>query len=172
MKNRNWLSTVFVAVAVAVASYAVSGAIYARQQGAGPGMGMGQGLLPVIGYLQLTPDQQQQVGPASDKFRADQQTACVEMRDARTRLLDVLRKPSVTKSELDAALDDVSRAQAKMQRLVAEYLLEIKPALTSDQRDRLFGLVGQKFCGQGQCGAGMCPLNGGPGRQGRCGRTP
>lgn len=172
MKNRNWLSTIIVAVAIGVASYAVSGAIYARQQGAGPGPGMGQGLPPVIEYLQLTPEQQQKVGPASDKFRAEQQTACMEMQNARAGLLDVLRKPSVAKSELDAALDDVSRAQAKMQRLVAEYLLEIKPALTSDQRDRLFSLVGQKFCAQGQCGAGMCPLNGGPGRQGRCGRMP
>lgn len=172
MMKRNWLSTIITAIVIAVASYAISGAIYARQQGAGLGPGMGQGLPPVISYLQLTTDQQQQVGPASDKFRADQQAACVEMRDARARLLDVLRKPSVTKPELDAALDSVSRAQAKMQRLVAEYLLEIKPALTSDQRDRLFGLVGQKFCGQGRCGAGMCPNNGGPGRQGRRGRMP
>jgi len=121
-------------------------------------------MAPLIQHLQLTPEQQNSIRPIDEGFRRDQMASCAEMQDARARLLDVLKQPKTSKADLDAALDDVARAQAGVQRRTAEYLLEIKPVLTDDQRDRLFGVVGQKFCGQGRCGAGMCPAGGGQGR--------
>jgi Spy/CpxP family protein refolding chaperone len=131
---------------------------------------MGYSMTPIISYLQLSPEQQRRITPIDEKFRTDQQATCTEMQDARARLLDVLKKSNATQAELDSALADVSNVQAKLQRRVAEYMLEIKPILTDEQKESLFDLVGQKFCGQGRCGAGICPAGGGPGRYGRCGR--
>ena len=166
MTRRQWIVTIIAACAVAVASYTASTAIAARRT-AGSGMGMGPGMTPVVQYLQLTAEQQGRVKPIDETFRQNQMAACTKMQDARAKLLDILEQPTTRKADLNAALAEVSSAQAGMQRQTAEYLLEIKPILTADQRDRLFSLVGQRFCGQGRCGAGMCPADGGPGRRGR-----
>ena len=168
--KKQWIVTIIVACIVGVASYAATGVLYSRQAAGRVASGMGQGMTPVIGYLGLTPEQRKRVEPMAARFQETQQAACSEMQDARARLLDVLRQPVTSQSELDAALEDVSLAQARIQRQSAEYMLEIKPVLTDAQKDRLFGLVGQRFCGQGRCGGGICPANGGPGRRGRCGR--
>lgn len=164
MNARQWIVIVLAACVVGMASFSASSALSARRASASGGE-----MTPVVSYLQLTPEQENQIRPIDERLRRNQLAACSDMQEARARLLDVLKQPNTRKADLDAALDGVARAQAVQQRLTAEYLLEIKPHLTDDQRDRLFGVVGQRFCGQGRCGAGACPGGGqgrgrGPGR--------
>lgn len=170
MTRRQWVMTVIAACMVAVASYATSSAVSSRRMSAA-GAGMGPGMTPLVSFLRLAAEQEDRVRPIDEAFRKDQMTACAEMQDARARLLEVLKQPNTSKTELDTALADVASAQGRLQRQTAEYLLEIKPILTDEQKDRLFSLVGQRFCGQGRCGTGICPAGGGPGRGGRCGRS-
>jgi Spy/CpxP family protein refolding chaperone len=143
---------------VAGASFAVASAISSRQVAGncsvGMGRGMGQGMPLVTGYLQLTAEQESRIAPINEAFRAEQGATCADVQESRAELLSVLKQPKPTREDIDAALADHARAQAKLQRHAAQYLLEIKPLLTEDQRDRLFDLVGQKFCGQGRCGVG------------------
>ena len=161
--TRNWLLTVLVAASVGVASYLASSAVYSRQA-AGP-----CGMTPLARFLDLTPEQRDQFRPVGERYRAGQDEACTEMQEARAELLSVLKQPSPSQADLDAALEKVSRAHARSQRRSAEYMLDIKPLLTPEQQDKLFDLVGQRFCGQGRCGADCCPAGGGPGRHGRRG---
>lgn len=170
MMRKQWMIAIIAACAVAAMSYAASSAVYSRRMAGQSASTMERGMTPVIEYLQLATEQQERIAPINEKFGARQSEACTEMQEARARLLDTLRKPSPSQAEVDASLQDVSRAQSRVQRQVAEYLLEIKPVLTNEQKDKLFNVVGQKFCGQGRCGAGLCPAVGGPGRYGRCGR--
>lgn len=165
MNTRQWIVLIIAACAVGAASYSVSNALSSRRALESGGC-IDPGMTPVVSYLRLTAEQENQIRPIDERFRRNQAAACRDMQDARDRLLDTLRQPNTRKADLDSALDDVARAQAAQQRLTAEYLLEIKPHLSDDQRERLFGVVGQRFCGQGQCGAGACPGGGmGPGRR-------
>ena len=153
--------------AVAGISFAVSSAISSRQAAAKVRSAMGQGMPLVTGYLQLTPEQEGRVAPINEAFRTEQQGACADMQEARAGLLSVLKRPQPKQEDIDAALADVERKQAKLQRRAAQYLLELKSVLTGDQRGKLFDLVGQRFCEQGRCGGGICPGMAKPGCNGR-----
>jgi hypothetical protein len=163
MMKRHWILTIAIACAAAVASYAASRAVYSRQTAAE----FGAGMAPIVEYLGLDQKQRERVESVDATFRKHQETTCAEMQNARAKLLDVLRKPRPSRVELNSALAEVARAQAGMQRHAAKYILDIKPFLSDVQKDKLFGLVGQKFCGQGRFGARFCPTEKGTGRHGR-----
>jgi len=154
---------------VAGASFAISTAICSRRSAAKNQSAAGQGMSLVTGYLQLTPEQEQRVAPINQRFRTEQHAACADMQDARARLLSVLQRPQPKQEDIDAALDDLARTHAKLQRRAAQYLLELKSVLTDDQQTKLFDLVGQRFCEQGRCGGGICPGIGKPGGGGQPG---
>lgn len=169
MTARRWIVSVLALCVVAGASFAVSTAISSRQAAAKTPLGMGQGMSLITGYLQLAPEQERRVEPINEAFRTEQHAACAEMQEARSRLLSVLEQPRPKQEDINAALDDLARTQAELQRRAAQYLLELKPVLTADQQKKLFELVGQRFCEQGKCGAGICPGVGKAGCNGRPG---
>lgn len=172
MTRATWAVVIAAMLLAGSLSFGAASVIGARRAAAAPGAdGVGPGMAPVTQYLDLSNAQRDQVRPVNQSFQAQRQSTCLEMQEARTALMEALRADPTDRAAVDAALADVSRLQARQQRLAAEYILEIKPALTDDQRARLFDMVGQRFCGQGRCGAGLCPAAGGPGRQGRFGRN-
>lgn len=168
MTNRNLLSVLLIACIVALVSYGISNAVYSKRSLCGFSQ-PGPGLASITTYLNLTPEQKKQIAPIEQRFQKNQQAVCADMQDARTKLLTVLNKPNPSKSEVDAALGGVAKAQAGLQRQTAEYLLDIKPILTQKQRNKLFDLVGQRFCMQGRCGAALCPAGSVPGCNGHPG---
>jgi len=161
MMTRRWIVSILALCIVAGASFAVSSAICSRQAAAKTKLAMGMSL--VTGYLQLTPEQEERVAPINERFRSEQHTVCAKMQEARVRLLSVLQRPQPKQADIDAALADLTQTQAMLQRRAAQYLLEIKSVLKDDQREKLFDLVGQRFCEQGRCGSVICPAMGNPG---------
>jgi len=172
MTARRWIVSAMVLCVVAATSFAVSSAISSRQAAARAPLGMAQGMSMslVTEYLQVTPEQERRVAPINEAFRTEQHAACAEMQEARAGLLSVLRRPEPTQEDIDAALADLEQKQAKLQRRAAQYLLDLKSVLTDDQQQKLFDLVGQRFCEQGRCGGGICPGIGRPGSRGLPGR--
>ena len=172
MTAGRWMVSILVLCVVAATSFAVSSAISSRQAAARAklGMGQGMGMSLVTEYLQLTPEQEGRVAPINEAFRTEQHAACVEMQEARAGLLSVLKQPRSKQQDIDTALADLARKQAKLQRRAAQYLMELKSVLTDDQQQKLFDLVGQRFCEQGRCGGGICPGIGRPGSRGLPGR--
>ncbi len=118
-------------------------------------------------FLDLTLEQQEQAAPICENYCTEQMAAREDLQESRARLMDALRQPRPYREDVDAALEDVGRAQARMQRSAAEYLLNIKPVLSEAQQAKLFDTVGQRFCQQG---AGMGRMGGGQGRGGGLGR--
>jgi Spy/CpxP family protein refolding chaperone len=155
--SRRWIAIIIALFLVAGASFAVSSAICSRLRAARSEPAAGQGMSLVTGYLQLSPEQEERVGPINESFREVQHGNCIEMQEARMRLIAVIKNANAKQADLDAALADVERTQAKLQRRVAQYLMDLKSVLTPEQQVKLFDLVEQRFCEQGKCGGGICP---------------
>jgi len=169
MTAKRWLVGLLTLCVVAGASFSICAAICSRRAAAQARSAAGQGMSLVTGYLQLTPEQEERVAPINEAFRMNQHAACSEMQEARTRLLSVLRQPKPKQTDIDAALAELARTQAKLQRGAAQYLLELKTVLNEEQQAKLFDMDGQRFCEQGRCGGGICPGIGQPGCNGRPG---
>lgn len=168
----NWRYGLLTAAAVCVAAAASYAAFHALGSRSEKQAEMAQASLAcgaLADHLQLTPAQLQSIGEIDRRMLDERSAAQDGMRKARAALLEVLESEQPTSSEIETALADVSGAQSRMQRLTAHYILQLKPILSAQQRDRLFEFVGQKFCLQGGCGAGMCPAGKGAGGQHRRG---
>lgn len=174
MTARRWLARVLLICVVAGASFAVASAITSKQPAAAPRCGMdmsaGLGACMVTEYLQLTPEQERRAAPMTERFFVAQHAGGLDMQRARARLLAELKAAHPNRGDIDAALADIAASQAELQRCTAEYLLELKPVLTDEQENKLFEMVGQRFCRQDRCGGNACPAAGMQGRGMRSGR--
>jgi len=162
MTARRWAASIIALCAVAMASFAVSYAISSRQAAARV-KPVGKGPALITSYLQLSPEQEERVASINESFRPEQHAACAEMQEDRANLLAVLQQPHPRQQDIDTALANLEKSQARLQRRAAQYLLDLKPVLREDQQKKLFDLVGQRFCDQGRCGGGICPGIGRPG---------
>lgn len=157
MTAGRWIISVLVLCFLAGASFAVSSAISSRHQSARIGPAAGQSMPVITEYLQLTPEQAERVAPINESFCREQHANCADMQAARANLLSVLKRNNLQRRDVDAALAEVERTQAQLQRRAAQYLLDLKNVLTPAQKAKLFGLVEHRFCEQGRCGGGICP---------------
>lgn len=168
MRGRSRVATVLLLCAAVGVSFVVSSVICSRRAASETCVMPSQCANLITQYLRLTPDQQRRIAPINDRFAADQHAACVRMQEARGQLLSVLKQPQPKQYDVEAALDNLTQAQSELQSRAAHYLLELKPVLRNGQQEKLFELVGQRFCEQGRCGGGICPGVGKPG----CGGMP
>ncbi len=166
MNATRWVAGALVLAILAAASFGVSAAI-TSQRAANVSRAPCQSSAVLTSFLDLTLEQQEQAAPICENYCTEQMAAREDLQESRARLMDALRQPRPYREDVDAALEDVGRAQARMQRSAAEYLLNIKPVLSEAQQAKLFDTVGQRFCQQG---AGMGRMGGGQGRGGGLGR--
>jgi len=169
MTTNKWVMLIVLCV-ITGASFAISAAICSKQSAVNTQPAMGRTPLLMTSYLQLSSEQEKRVAPINDAFRMDQHAVCMDMQNARTRLLTLLKQSEPNQRDLDTVLADIEKTQAKLQRRAAQYILELKPILTKDQQKKLFDLVENRFCEQGKCGGGICPGMGSRGCNGMSGR--
>lgn len=167
MTAKRWIASALALAVLAAASFGVSAAITSRRAPSSAPQAECRCNSALMGFLDLTPEQQKRLAPVCEDYCRQQLADRGDLQEARARLMDALRQPRPDREDVDAALEDVGRAQARMQRSAAEYLLNIKPVLSEAQQAKLFDTVGQRFCQQG---AGMGRMGGGQGRGGGLGR--
>lgn len=165
MTAKRWIASALALAVLAAASFGVSAAITSRRAPVSVPPSEYRCNTALMSLLDLTPEQQKRIAPICEDYCRQQLAGRGELQAARARLMDALRQPRPSWEDIDTALEDVGRVQARIQRGAAEFLLNIKPVLSEAQQAKLFDTVGQRFCQQGTCGS-MGRFGGGQGRGG------
>jgi hypothetical protein len=109
---------------------------------------------PLCRWLALSPAQQQEVAQDDSTFEADAAALRQNVWAARDTLATMLQTADTPEADVLAQVDRVSAAENALQRRVTQYVLRIRPRLTSEQQQNLMGLCADAVRGPGM-GMGM-----------------
>ncbi len=104
-------------------------------------------------YLKLDNRQIQSVSGIVNNYITKRVELRYKLWQTRSELLELLNNPDTNDQEVMAALDRFRDAQYELQRNTISYILGIRKHLTSEQREKLVGMLRR----------GLCALTSGPG---------
>lgn len=94
----------------------------------------------LLDWLNVRGEQRTDIAAADTAFAADLQQLRASLEAKRTALAAALGNPETPDAQILAHVEAVIAADSALERRVAQYLLAVRPHLTSDQQRRLFGL--------------------------------
>lgn len=117
-------------------------------QGMGQGMGMrghgrmmqGDGfgrILMMAEELQLTDQQKEKIQAMMTSFKIERIDRQAEIKKARVRMADLRRNDKAAETEVMAAIDEIARLRADMQKMQYRHQQSIRSVLTDKQQDQL-----------------------------------
>jgi Spy/CpxP family protein refolding chaperone len=112
---------------------------------------------PLHRELNVSPEQWQRIEPRLEEFRSQMDSITAEVQGLRLEVVDLLARPQSDGETVEAKQEEILTAQRRMQRLVAEHLLEEKKVLTPDQQRQLFETIRGRLSGTQSAGPLLVP---------------
>lgn len=174
MKKHLTLAVAVMAVALAVSSVALAqgmggkgGQGFGGGMGVGPGAGMGiERLLDnpqIIAELGLTDSQVKQLKDIQSKSQRDAIKVKAEVDVLQLDLKDLLDQDNPDMKKVDSLLDQIGAKHTEMQKSMIHSLIDMKGALTDEQKAKVKELIAEKMKERGQNRDGRRGKGGGQG---------
>ena len=145
MKRGTWM-IIGACVGVGLASFLVT-AKAAPSDATTTTTGMTSSFQPLCRWLALSQAQQQQVGHDDPAFETEATVLRENVHGARERLAALMEASEVSEPDVLSQVDRVTAAENALQRRVTQYVLRIRPHLTSVQQQNLMALCAQAVRG-------------------------
>lgn len=101
-------------------------------------------LLALGGWLRLMPDQVAEIAKVDPSFAVERDEMEADLAAERERLASMFENATASDDAIMAQVEKVIEIHDTLERRVANYLLALRPHLTSDQRAKLFELCGKE----------------------------
>lgn len=112
---------------------------------------------PLHRELNVNAEQWQQIEPRLKEFRSRMDSISAEVRGLRLGVVDLLARSQSDREAVESKQEEILAAQRRMQRLVAEHLLEEKKVLTPGQQRQLFATIRDRLRGTQSAGPLLVP---------------
>lgn len=111
--------------------------------GAGPQMGELSGVHRMLGALELTEEQREQIRDIVDEARREVRAIMdrVRARDHRQEFLEVFTDPDMTAADLDAVFNEMKTTRDQIREIMIEAIVDIHDVLTEEQLQRIMELA-------------------------------
>lgn len=97
--------------------------------------------------LSLKPEQLQEMRSNAILFRAEIDRRRQEINTMRKELVGLMRFENPDKKAIDSKIQQISRKQEEMQRMIAGHMLEVKTSLDREQQRKFLDLVEKSMLG-------------------------
>lgn len=100
--------------------------------------------------LHLGAEQLERLEPTERRFAAREKALTAAIEAANVELADAFRRDRAMSEEVQSVLKEIHRAQAELQTLTLEHLVEMRTALTEEQYEQLLDLVAEALRAKAQ----------------------
>lgn len=169
MKNRIWVTLLVVSLGVNIGfllHWAWPKIVHGRSAGAAPPQ-FGWHASPMRRHLGLSSGQARRMEGERRQVLAQAKPLQDELRLKRRQLFVLLKKDAVSPAELDAALNDISRLQAAIEKIFILHSLKMRDYFSPAQMHKYEGYLERGLC-PNMAPEAACPAGELPGRPG-CG---
>jgi len=116
---------------------------------------------PLLRKVGASPEQWRRIEPRLTDFQKAKQRICLEVRQARVEVIDLIASPAPDRDAIRAKQELIWAGQREVQNLLVEHLLSQKEVLSPDKQKEFFGAMRLRM--QKRC-FGPCPMRGAGGK--------